>query len=362
MSLFCLVRRYILWKQFSGGKIMKKSRLITAFLTAVTAASMLSVTSYAGYIPEGYTPVCDITPTVEGSLKEKRINLGGGHGKVEYYYLDKNGEVVTGRNLLYCDRSDENELYSDMRMRTADKKTGRITGYFTGFTKGKAGKRYYVSGERIYGWYKVGNNWYHFDEKGYADTGRVKICGAYYTFDKNGKWTGKVSKSGIVPKDFVFSFTTSGSAFDSNGYIYYGKGAESEDDADFRRYETQVKFSARDRQIFYCMLLESGFADGKDYRFDNEYFCKKEDEIKKKSGREILYTSVSEHETVYTLEYTLNGKNGSVKFGFDSRQLTNIDKECFNAYCFAKSAGDYRTYYLYEKYPAPEGVFWNMFR
>ena len=337
---------------------MKKSKLISALLTAATMASMLSVNASAGYIPEGYAPVYDITPTVEGSLQDKFIDEGGGFGRTEYYYLDKDGEVVTGRSLLYCDRSYEYDMGLDMRMRTVDKKTGKITGYYTGFTKNSKGKRYYFSGERIYGWYKVGNSWYHFDEKGYADTGRVKICGAYYTFDKNGKWTGKVSKRGVAPTDFKLTFTTRGGAFDTDGYIYYGDGAESED-AVFKRYEAQVKFSGRDRQIFYCMLLESGFADGKEYKFDEKYLSEKAKQMTEKSGKEI-YMSATDPETVYTMKYTFNGISGSVAFGFDSRQITHFDKECFDAYCFAKSAGDYRTYYLYDKYPAPEDVFWDI--
>ena len=349
MSLFCLVRRYILWKQFSGGKIMKKSRLITAFLTAVTAASMLSVTSYAGYIPEGYTPVCDITPTVEGSLKEKRINLGGGHGKVEYYYLDKNGEVVTGRNLLYCDRSDENELYSDMRMRTADKKTGRITGYFTGFTKGKAGKRYYVSGERIYGWYKVGNNWYHFDEKGYADTGRVKICGAYYTFDKNGKWTGKVSKSGIAPKDFKLEVSDihGMSSFDTDGYIFYGE------DYDDKKYTADVKFSARDRQIIYCMFLESGFVTGGKtelgYSMLDDYL---------EGVNEDVMAWETEPAFGFVIKATVGGKTSEIRYDRVCKQVMHVNKDCFNAYNFAENLFSYKTNTLYKKFPRPENVDW----
>ncbi len=337
---------------------MKKLKLISVFLTAVTMASTLSVTASAGYIPEGYAPVCDITPTVEGSIEEKRIDLGGGFGRVEYYYLDKNGEAVTGRNLLYCDRNNEKELGVDMRMRTVDKETGKITGYHTGFTKSKAGRRYYVSGERVYGWYKVGNYWYHFDDNGYADTGRTKICGAYYTFDEKGRWTGKVSRNGIAPEDFEFSFTTWGSAFDTDGYIYYGKGTEDEENADFKRYEAQVKFSARDRQIFYCMLLESGFADGKDYDFGSAYLSKKEDEIIEKSNGREIYMSATEPETVYTLKYTLNGKSGSVKFGYDSVQITHIDEDCFRAYRFADGIGDYSNNYLYKKFPQPEGVDW----
>ena len=247
---------------------------------------MLAVNASAVYIPEGYTPVYDITPTVEGSLTDKFIDEGGGHGRTEYYYLDKNGEIVTGCSLLYIDRSYEDDLCADMRMRSVDKVTGKITGYYTGFTKNSKGKRYYISGERIYGWYKIGNYWYHFDENGYADTGRTKICGAYYTFDKSGKWTGRVSKNGVAPEDFTFSFITWGSAFDTDGYIYYGDGAENEED-DFKRYETQVKFSGRDRQIFYCMLLESGFGDGKAYDFGGAYLSEKAEEITEKSGSEI---------------------------------------------------------------------------
>ena len=71
---------------------MKKSRLITAFLTAVTAASMLSPTAHATYIKDGDTPVIDLKPSVEGELKRTEIDLGNGHGKIEQCYVDEKGK------------------------------------------------------------------------------------------------------------------------------------------------------------------------------------------------------------------------------------------------------------------------------
>jgi len=328
---------------------MKKSKLISALLTAATMASMLSVNASAGYIPEGYAPVYDITPTVEGSLQDKFIDEGGGFGRTEYYYLDKDGEVVTGRSLLYCDRSYEYDMGVDMRMRTVDKKTGKITGYYTGFTKNSKGKRYYFSGERIYGWYKVGNSWYHFDEKGCADTGRVKICGAYYTFDKNGKWTGKVSKSGIAPKDFKLEVSDihGMSSFDTDGYIFYGE------DYDDKKYTADVKFSARDRQIIYCMFLESGFVTGEKtelgYSMLDDYL---------EGVNEDVMAWETEPAFGFVIRVTADGKISEIRYDRVCKQVMHVNKDCFNAYNFAESLFSYKTNTLYKKFPRPENVDW----
>ncbi len=332
---------------------MKISRITTLFLISVAMASMLSADASAMFIAEGDTPVYDVTPTVEGRVERVHTDLGGGYGRVDDYYVDEKGEKVTGYSLLYVDNSMEGDVGANMLMMSVDKETGEIQGCYDGFTKNSKGRRYYRSGERIYGWYKIGNYWYHFDEKGYADTGRVKICDAYYTFDKNGRWLNKVSRDGLAPEDFSLSFESAYgmSAFDTDGYIYYGE------DYDDKKYTRNIKFSNRDRQIFYCMLLESGLSGGKDYDFGSTYMSEFIDEYSEKTEEE-LFSWATEPETVYTISYTLNGRSGSVKFGYDSVQITHLDEDCFKAYRFTDGIADYRRYYLYEKYPQPKGVDW----
>ena len=73
---------------------------------------------------------------------------------------------------------------------------------------------------------------------------------------------------------------------------------------------------------------------------------------------EELFLWATEPESVYTMSYTLNEKSGSVKFGYDSVQITHLDEDCFKAYRFTEGIADYRRYYLYEKYPRPKGVDW----
>ena len=332
---------------------MKKSRIITAFVTAAVTASILSANASALFIAEGDKAVYDVTPTVEGKIERVHTDLGGGFGQVDDYYVDKNGKKVTGYSLLYIDNSMEGDVGANMRMMSVDKETGEIQGNYEGFTKSGKGRRYYRNGERVYGWHKIGNYWYHFDRNGYADTGRVKICGSYYTFDKKGRWLNKVSKDGIAPKDFKLSVETSYgmSAFDTDGYIYYGE------DYDNKKYTKSIKFSNRDRQMFYCMLLESGFSEGKDYDFGSTYMSEFISKYSEKTEEE-LFSWATEPESVYTMSYTLNGKSGSVEFGYDSVQITHLDEDCFKAYRFTEGIADYRRYYLYEKYPQPKGVDW----
>ncbi len=136
---------------------MKKSRLITAFLTAATMASMLSATAHATYIKDGDKSVIDLKPSVAGELKRTEIDLGNGQGQIVKCYVDESGKPVTGRSLIYFDNSNKNEVGSDMRMIKVDKETGAFDSWYTGFTKDSKGRRYYKGGERVYGWYKVGD-------------------------------------------------------------------------------------------------------------------------------------------------------------------------------------------------------------
>ena len=328
---------------------MKKSRLITAFLTAVTAASMLSATAHATYIKDGDTPVIDLKPSVEGELKRTEIDLGNGHGKIVQCYVDEKGKPVTGKSLIYFDNSNKNELGSDMRMIKVDKETGELDSWYTGFTKSSKGRCYYDFGKRIYGWYKVGNNWYHFDEKGYADTGRVKICGAYYTFDEKGRWTGKVSKSGVAPKDFKLEISDihGMSSFDTDGYVFYGE------DYDDKKYTADVKFSARDRQIIYCMFLESGFETGGKTELG---FGEIEDYMK--DVEEDILAWETEPAFGFVIKATVGGKTSEIRYDRVCKQVMHVNKDCFNAYNFAENLFSYKTNTLYKKFPRPENVDW----
>lgn len=342
-----------------GRNIMKKSRIALSFLSVFTAVTALSSTASAVYVRDGDTPIFDLTPTIEGELKIEHTDLGGGNGKVSTYYVDKDGDPVTGYSVLYIDASDKNEVSSDMVMYRIDSKTGEIKGKYTGFAKNTKGRRYYKNGKRVYGWYKIGKKWYHFNEDGYADTGRTKVCGTYYTFDKKGKWTGKVSSKGLAPKDFSVKLSVAGlRSFDTKGNIYYGSGWDA--DGNYSKYEKKIDFSAGDRQIMYCMFLESGFSEGKNYKYDNAYLDKKIADYTKDSGNKELSAYSTSPVIDYKLTVTCNKKTSEIVFTEDAVQLIHVDKKCFNAYVFAKNLKSYYTDFLIEKFPEPEKIDWEM--
>ncbi len=328
---------------------MKKSRLITTFLSVFTAVSTFGTTVSATYIKENDTPVIDLKPSVAGELKRTEIDLGNGNGRIAQCYVDEKGNPVTGKSLIYFDNSNENEVGSDMRMIKVDKKTGELESWYTGFTKSSKGRCYYNFGTRVYGWYKVGNYWYHFDENGYADTGRTKICGAYYTFDKNGKWTGKVSKNGVAPKDFSLEVSDihGMSSFDTEGNIYYGS------DWDGKKYTADVKFSARDKQVIYCMFLESGFETGGNVKLG---FGEIENYMK--DVEEDILAWETEPAFGFVIKATVGGKTAEISYDEVCRQVMHVNEDCFNAYNFAESLSDYKTNTLYKKFPKPENVDW----
>ena len=333
---------------------MKKSRIAAAFLSAFTAVSALAVNASAMYIKEGDTPVFDVTPTVEGSIERIHTDLGGGFGQYNNYYVDENGEPVTGYSLLYIDYSYSSEIGSEMRMMLIDEKTGEIESYYTGFTKSSKGRRYYLRGERIYGWYKIGSYWYHFDENGYADTGRVKICGAYYTFDEKGRWQNKVSKSGCAPEDFTLYIEDihGMSGYSTDGYIYYGE------DYDGKEYTKNIKFSVRDRQVMYCMFLESGIAAGEETKYDDIYkLCEKHI---RGEGTEHLEIWELEPAFGFKVTVTCDGESTKLVFNDTCSQFCHRDEDWFDAYRFTENLYGYRLNYLYKKFPKSEGVDWVM--
>lgn len=338
---------------------MKNSRIVLSFLSVFTAVTALSSTASAVYVKEGDTPVFELTSTVEGELKTVYTDLGGGKGKITTYYVDKDGDPVTGYSVLYVDASDKNELSSDMVMYRIDSKTGEVKEKYTGFAKNTKGRRYYKNGKRIYGWYKIEKKWYHFNEDGYADTGRTKICGTYYTFDKKGKWTGKVSSKGLAPKDFSFKLSIAGlKSFDTKGNIYYGSGWDA--DGNYSDYEKKIDFSAGDRQIIYCMFLESGFEEGKNYNFDTKWLDKAVSSYTKNSGNKELSAYSTRPVIDYTVTVTCNKKTSRIVFNEDSVQMIHVNKECFNAYVLTKNLKSYYTDFLIEKFPAPETIDWEM--
>lgn len=325
---------------------MKKIQVLSALVSAAAAMSILSFNAAAGYIKEGDTPCYDISPSVKGEIRRVSEKTGENTASVSYYYYDESNNIVKDKGLLYIDYSSSDEISYDMRMVNVEKSTGKLKGSYTGFTSSSDGRRYYNNGRRIYGWYKVGKSWYHFDKNGYADTGRVKICNSYYTFDEKGKWTGKVSKKGLAPDNFSLSFSNGLSAFNTDGYIYYGS------DWDDNKYEKTVKLSARDKQAIYCMLLESGFSENAKY--DYYYLRDKTSEYTKACGNDELSFYESSSEIINHAEITCGEKSFKISFSNDCIQITHFDESAFKAFILTENLSDYRTEYLYSKYPKPK--------
>lgn len=255
------------------------------------------------------------------------------------YYADRDKNKLDGKRLY----GNFSEAYApEPKLLLADFKDGGA--YFVnGFTKNSKGKRYYTQGERAYGWKKIGGYWYHFDiQSGYMDTGRTKICGAVYTFDEKGRWTKRVSKSGLAPEDFSLKVTGAiQNGFDTaQKKLYYGWTESGV-------AETDVKIPAADRQILWCMYLESGFEWGCKETFDYDYrfdfyirFIPDEDYL-------VFY---SEPEVVRTLTVNAGGKTADIKYNTDTDQIAFLDEKAHRAWLLHKQ---YWEYYcgLEEKYP-----------
>lgn len=256
------------------------------------------------------------------------------------YYADKDGNKLNGKR-LYGNFADDYSPAPTLLL--ADFEDGSAH-FVTGFTKGSGGRRYYTRGERAYGWKKIGGYWYHFDTKtGYAATGKTKICGYTYEFDGKGRWLNCVSKSGKAPADFSVSFNMPVSkGFDTaKKRLYHGRTLSGYPEA-------KIKIPAADRQILWCIYLESGFETGTEEVFNEKYINSFFKELfPKKSGYSIYG---SDPEEVYETTVSVGGKTSEIRYNTDTEQIALLDEKAFRASLLNKQ---YREYYieLKEKYP-----------
>lgn len=322
---------------------MKFRKLTALFLATVTAVS-LSVSASAGYVKEGEAPLIDIKQSVKGEFRRENPD---GTGRA-YLYNEK-GEIIKGKSIVYLDLSSEYELAFRMRMHLFDKETGQFKAKtYTGFTKEKKGRRYYANGERIIGWYKVGNNWYHFNKDGYADTGKVKIAGVRYTFDEKGRWTGKVAKSGLAPKDFNLEIKGSlGSyGFSTNGTLSYGYTYDG-------LYTTDIKISKLDKQVFWSMYQESGMEALNGTAITEKYLYDvtlKSDYLKD-APETLEVRGSSAPSSDYTIKASINGKEAVIIYEPDvGHQLIHFDEKAYTLHNLTTNLlGYYKA--LKAKYP-----------
>lgn len=312
-------------------------RIIAFAVAAVSAATVLSCTVCAGYVDDWET-VVDKSGLVQVYRMEEQDKDNPSIGHV--FYTDKDNNKLNGR--MYANFSDEYSVAPNFLL--VEFKDGTNIKYVSGFTKSSKGKRYYIKGERAYGWHKIKGYWYHFDIKsGYMDTGKTTIGGAVYTFDKNGRWTYRVSKDGIAPKDFSVRFIGG----PSNGFdtaekkLFYGWNENG-------TAEASVKISARDRQILWCMYLESGFEQGSSEVFDDDYmtdFCKS---FFHADSEVVAYSSLPE--IVYDITVNVGDTSAKIEYNTDSDQIALIDEKTFRADLLYNGYSRYLAE-LEEKYP-----------
>lgn len=256
------------------------------------------------------------------------------------YYADENGNKLDGKR-LYGNFADEDSAAPKLIL--ADFKNGTAN-FVTGFTKSSKGRRYYTSGERAYGWKKIDGYWYHFDTKtGYAATGKTKICGYTYEFDGKGRWLKRVSNKGKAPADFSVSISRPVSqGFDTaKKRLYYGSTLSGVQEA-------KIKIPAADRQILWCMYLESGFEAGTEEVFNEKYINGVWGKLFPKDSGYSFY--VSDPETVYEVTVNAGGKTSQISYDTDTEQIALLDEKAFRAALLNKQ---YWEYYngLREKYP-----------
>ena len=154
------------------------------------------------------------------------------------------------------------------------------------------------------------------------DIGKTKICGVTYVFDENGKWTGRVGKSGLCPEDFSLNIKLNlgGSGFSSDGTIYYGETVEN------GMYSADVKISNRDRQIIYCMLVESNAVDNSEKLIDYDYYSNRVFEyIPEEFGIEE-----TEPASVYTINANVDGESYEFVFNLDAYQIVHFDQDALD--------------------------------
>ena len=306
-------------------------------ISLMAAASCVLTLSQTAFAWDSNVPlVVDTSGTVQ--IYQVREQDKDDHTKATVYYADKDGNKLNG--LMYGNFADESELAPSLLL--ADFEDGKAD-FVNGFTKSSKGKRYYVRGERTYGWKKIGGYWYHFDTKtGYAAAGRTNICGAVYEFDEKGRWTNRVSKSGFAPKDFSVSFSGGwGGGFDTaEKKIYYGDTMDG-------TAEENIKISAKDKQILWCMFLESGFEWDCEELFDLDIAI---DFFKKTMPDVDGIYEVSLPHIVRTIKVTAEGKSAEISYDADIDSLAVLEKNLYRAWLLNKQYMDYYNE-LEEKYP-----------
>lgn len=341
---------------FGGIAMLKK--IIAFAAAAVSAVSVLSCTAWAGNTDgrefaaddmvrcEGYIDKWETVVDKSGLIQAYRVELPDENDPTvgTVYYADKNNKKLNG--LLYANMAYPDSTVPKFLM--AEFKDGNIKRYVSGFTKSSEGKRYYINGERAYGWHKIKGCWYHFNTKsGYMDTGKTTVGGSVYTFDEKGRWTYRVSKDGLAPKDFFVRFIGNPSdGFDTKDKkLYYGQNEDG-------TAETSIKISVRDRQILWCMYLESGFAQGSGETFDEDYitgFC---ESFFEPDVEFDVYSSIPE--IVYDIAVNVGDTSAKLSYNTDAEQIALIDEKTFRAGLLYGGYGRYLKE-LKEKYPYEGG-------
>ena len=281
---------------------MKNKKSVSALISMIVIASVMAMPSYAEKVFDKRIETSNIVQLYyDGNL-----------------YKNSNGDNVNG--LIYADFSYPDEISCDLKM--AKFNDGIVSKYYTGFTKDKNGKRYYDKGKRIYGWYKIKGNWYHFDMyNGYMSTEKTKICGTTYSFDNNGKWNGKLSKSGLVPDSFSVSFINNNNqGFNTNKKkIYYGNTENG-------IAENSIKITKRDLQVLYCTYLESGFEPDTKNVFDEQYIIDFVEEHYRKYSYYITEPSI-----FYNINIHIGDYDSEIIFYLDDAQIYMSDINVYNA-------------------------------
>ncbi|MDE6591788.1 MAG: hypothetical protein K2K57_01835 [Oscillospiraceae bacterium] len=311
----------------------------------------------------------------------------------EYYY-QKYGIELSGLYYGYVHLSDVGHIldlgdnnFEGMEERQTSMhcfdNEGNFCGYYSGFTENSVGKRYYKFGKRVFGWYKTEGGWRHFDEDGYMSVGKTMICGSNYYFDENGLWTCRLDKSGLAPEDFAVRFEYDNaidipgidSGFDSGIQNAAPQKFFSEsllpmifdDDGNTIYGDTsrEITISKADRQVLYCMFLESGFGEADlsralDYDYLHEYMDKHNGDengyIKKfKDVEHNEYDSNSDGDAGSKITVTVNGKTYSVCYSEDLMgQLAGYDNTA-TAVIFLSDSLDYYDSFLEQKFPQTFG-------
>lgn len=270
--------------------------------------------------------------------------------EVYEYYYDRDGSPLTGLYYGYAENKYNGTDFGDDNFKGMNERLsgmhcfsdeGLFLGYYSGYTKDSVGKRYYSSGKRIIGWYKTEDGWRHFDRDGYMSVGKTKIGGSNYYFDENGLWTYRLDKSGLAPEDFAVRFEPA--AIDLPG-IDGGFDSGIENAAPQKFFSEclvplklvdngnwisgdksrEITISNRDRQVLYCMFLESGLGEADlsralDDDYLHEYMDKhnKDENGYKKNFRDADHSGFGvydDKEARSKITVTANGKTYSARY------------------------------------------------